>query len=87
MLRLVVNIAMKWRILEEVAVLVLIDGAIHNNPWYIQIMFFHVGICLSSVDSFPTHVLTILAHVVMIPSLVQTFPAYAVILVEKLCPQ
>jgi hypothetical protein len=52
MLCLVVNVALKWRILEEVAVLVidvlevfLIDNVIYNIPLHVQFMLSIIGIC------------------------------------------
>jgi hypothetical protein len=82
MLCLVLNVAIKWWILREVAVLVidilevfLIDDVIHNIFSYIKIMLVHIRICSSSIGSFPTHVLTIFAHVLIIPSCVLIIPS------------
>jgi hypothetical protein len=86
-LRLVINIAMKWRVMVEAIVLVIdilgvlfCDNVIHNFPPCIQIMIFIIEICHISQHTFPIHLLSIPTHVGIIPCCVLTTPAYDVLI-------
>ena len=82
-LSLVVNVGGYWKKrppFHQHQKILFIDGIIQNIPLHVQILLSHKGIYHFSIGSFPTHVLTIHAHLLIIPSYVLTIRAHVMMI-------